>query len=768
MTIALNDNYLSNDLIAQFVNNVLPTTEGGGDYFSYAAQGNSTYSFGAFQFDVGARADVRAFLQQIGFSQQQVSQLSQQGGLSQAQLATLNTQFTTALQNANNAVAYQALKNAEGTALTTGASGLQQALAAIAQTNPSIANQVYQSEELQLRLLDYANQYGGLQANGVMVSALKNLATNTQVTGDTIRNIVLTQTVQGQMAPQEVNSRQDRMNAAIADIVAGPGGLDMSAVDVSQQFAGTLNGTRVNVSQGASAEVFGSGNSLTIANGGSVVVSDGNVGGAGNEITYGDSTTIVNGVAVASALANGTLSLGGNDLSVVVASGQVSFSGTNGTIVVEGSASLTVSSDSTNDTITVNGDNSAVLNSGSHQQMIINGDNVVSINNGNFCSVVMNGNGDIEYWNCEGLVATVAGSGNVLATQDGSSGGQITVTGTDAVIDLDRVSVVLADGASAQVDGFANSIVLGNSTTLEIGSESWGDTVDVNGSHSIVVDAGLDNDIDLNGNYTSVTFDGGGSEDGTISQVAAADGSYIRTVTSTIGGQSIEATFIVHADGTETLASVNAIEGAAPIDAAAVRAALQETGITSEALARMVDGSADLDGYESAQLAALRGEVAPVLAAFDATDVDGIAQYTNPDGSPITPEQLSGAFGTLNSVSNLVRAIQSGNPLSIATAVTSLAGMNPAGFASALFGTEFVEVVSIGASGLQIAGNVNRLLDALNRGDVGTALTAGLSVAQNSVQIARTVVSFQLEAANQLSGNLANQVWNLGPGGASA
>jgi hypothetical protein len=126
--------------------------------FRYAGSA-STYSFGLFQYDVGkqgAGSDVQNFLTSIGFSATQISQLSQHGGLSTTEQTALSAQLNTALQNPANQATLDQLNINWAQGLVN---QLQSALDVIYQANPGVALQIYGSQELQLRLMDYANQY---------------------------------------------------------------------------------------------------------------------------------------------------------------------------------------------------------------------------------------------------------------------------------------------------------------------------------------------------------------------------------------------------------------------------------------------------------------------------------------------------------------------------------------------------------------------------------------------------------------------------------
>jgi hypothetical protein len=139
-------------------------------------------------------------------------------------------------------------------------------LTAVEEANPNIANQIYQSEEVQLRLLDYANQFS-LDTPGQMTSYLSGLAANTTLTGLMIRNYILFNTEEGRLHPDALRNREDRLDGAIAGFATGVDPLDMPVVDLSQDFTGGLNGTNINVVDGVNATINGTGDRVVLAGG---------------------------------------------------------------------------------------------------------------------------------------------------------------------------------------------------------------------------------------------------------------------------------------------------------------------------------------------------------------------------------------------------------------------------------------------------------------------------------------------------------------------
>jgi hypothetical protein len=203
---------------------VLLSTELGGraeltTEFSYAGPGASTYSFGLLQFDVGNNLATHPFLTSIGFSSAQIKQLAQHGGLSKADLEPLN-----ALLQAPAAQA--ALERFTAGQLQTYIGYLESALSAIEVHAAAVVQLIMGSRELQLRLLDYINQFGPMDKNGPMVKWLCGQPvtmpggavhlTHTLTGADVAAFILKTQYAVSYAAAAK--SRQTRLDSALATI----------------------------------------------------------------------------------------------------------------------------------------------------------------------------------------------------------------------------------------------------------------------------------------------------------------------------------------------------------------------------------------------------------------------------------------------------------------------------------------------------------------------------------------------------------------------
>jgi hypothetical protein len=223
--------YFDPATVAQIINGletVLLYTELGGRAeltakFSWAGPGASTYSFGLLQFDVGNNLATHPFLTSIGFTSEQVRELSQKGGLSSDQLAVLDAQLAKPASQA-------ALKQFTGHQLHTYITYLENALEVIEENAAAMLAQILGSREFQLRLLDYINQFGPMSREGSMVRWLSGesvtmpggtlqLAADHTVTGTDIGTFIL-HTQYGVNYGNAARGRQERLNTALAHIGA--------------------------------------------------------------------------------------------------------------------------------------------------------------------------------------------------------------------------------------------------------------------------------------------------------------------------------------------------------------------------------------------------------------------------------------------------------------------------------------------------------------------------------------------------------------------
>jgi hypothetical protein len=205
---------------------VLLYTELGGNAaltakFSYAGPGSSTYSFGLLQFDVGNNAATHPFLTSIGFSADQIRELSQHGGLSKEQVAALDVQLAKPASQA-------ALEQFTAHQLHTYITYLENALEVVEAEAAAVVQHIVGVRELQLRLLDYINQFGPMSREGTMVRWLSGqsvtmaggtlqLAEGHTLTGADISSFIM-HTQYGVNFANAARSRQERLETALAHI----------------------------------------------------------------------------------------------------------------------------------------------------------------------------------------------------------------------------------------------------------------------------------------------------------------------------------------------------------------------------------------------------------------------------------------------------------------------------------------------------------------------------------------------------------------------
>lgn len=170
----LDQDYIDNYLVPYYAEVAIQTEIGGDsnniDKFSLAGGEKGTYSFGIFQFDVGNNQLARVFLTgpTMGFTDKDIGKLSQHSGLSPVDMVNLSAKLKAKLADPVNQSGLDKLNFDWVHGL---ANKLQNTLSAIEAINPEFAQQIYASPELQLRLMDYDNQFH-LDKNGKLFNWL--------------------------------------------------------------------------------------------------------------------------------------------------------------------------------------------------------------------------------------------------------------------------------------------------------------------------------------------------------------------------------------------------------------------------------------------------------------------------------------------------------------------------------------------------------------------------------------------------------------------
>ena len=174
---------------------------------SYAGAASS-YSFGLLQFDVAQRTDARTFLSGIGFTNQEIANLSGSSSINAASLQSMNERLA-----ANSAAVDQFAQSGIDNAVAK----LDSLINDLDTRNPDVAQQIRADEALQLALIDYDNQFNisgiGTSSPGSMLAYLRNSA-NGRMSFEKIAARI-DQTVYGQNNPTQVTRLRDDLLRAL-------------------------------------------------------------------------------------------------------------------------------------------------------------------------------------------------------------------------------------------------------------------------------------------------------------------------------------------------------------------------------------------------------------------------------------------------------------------------------------------------------------------------------------------------------------------------
>ena len=213
-----------NSITPEQLRTVLVATELGGKagdstHFSYAELGNSTYSFGQMQFDVGSNPSAQSFLKDNGFDASEIDMLSRHGGLSSEEKTSLDTKLQAIPQTKMDQFTNQQLND---TIARVG-----DIINSVRKQNPTAAEAISKDQKLQLGIADYANQFSprldsqlatflaGKQERGIHASS--------PPTRDDMQNFISTTPYGHDPAnTKAVKSRAERFDEAMATLKLGP------------------------------------------------------------------------------------------------------------------------------------------------------------------------------------------------------------------------------------------------------------------------------------------------------------------------------------------------------------------------------------------------------------------------------------------------------------------------------------------------------------------------------------------------------------------
>lgn len=192
------------------------------NHFSYAQKGQSTYSFGVPQFDVGNDDASQKFLKENGFTDDDIKNLSKHGGLSRTELNALDAKLQAIPQAKIDDLTKQHMDRLIG--------DVDKAIDQVRKLNPAAADAISKDPKLQLSIADYENQFGsvGPQLVGFLAGKEEKLqggtiqAGNPPTRDDLLKFVHNTKYGQDPSNARAVESRNERFDAAMGKLNLGP------------------------------------------------------------------------------------------------------------------------------------------------------------------------------------------------------------------------------------------------------------------------------------------------------------------------------------------------------------------------------------------------------------------------------------------------------------------------------------------------------------------------------------------------------------------
>jgi probable HAF family extracellular repeat protein len=241
-----------NSLNALYATTAFATEDGNNianeEKFSYAG-GSSSYSFGLYQYDVGANSLAQEFLLANGFSQTQIDELSQKRRLNRVILGPLNKQLKALLSTQNGIIALDQLDTTWFTDDIEPAA--QMLLTSALAADPQIAAQIYSSPVAIQHVLDLVNQFSRRTQryfanflSGASVHIPKGAAVtwNPQLSDDANIQAFILATPYGISHPTSELNRENAFQAAIADEIITPTQIEVSAGTGDDSMSAMLPG----------------------------------------------------------------------------------------------------------------------------------------------------------------------------------------------------------------------------------------------------------------------------------------------------------------------------------------------------------------------------------------------------------------------------------------------------------------------------------------------------------------------------------------------
>lgn len=190
--------------------------------FSYAQKGDSTYSFGVMQFDVGNNPGAQQFLRENGFTARDIAQLSQNGGLSAGQLSALDAKL--------QAIPQETMDRFVNSKLERIIDRVDAGIDRVRAINPAAADAIVADPRLQLAMADYNNQFGSMGDQFVRYLAGERVAlqggavqSGNPPTREDVQRFI-DNTKWGVENPRPTQRREDSFNQALDEL-----GLNLAA-----------------------------------------------------------------------------------------------------------------------------------------------------------------------------------------------------------------------------------------------------------------------------------------------------------------------------------------------------------------------------------------------------------------------------------------------------------------------------------------------------------------------------------------------------------
>jgi YD repeat-containing protein len=258
-----------------------------------------------------------------------------------------------------------------------------------------------------------------------------------------------------------------------------------------------------------------------------------------------------------------------------------------------------------------------------------------------------------------------------------------------------------------------------------------------------------------NGQVVQKSFDIDGQLAGTITDTPDGSGGINRVVSTMVDGKPVEIT--QHIDATK--AAVDSDLDGNMVDAGEADTTNLTIGGQDAVNSDLLENAIDATYVSAIDIIRARGtgELGQYMAAGDLANLDGIRDATTTPGTPWTiPSEVQRLGASLTSIQGLIAALKSGNGLGIATSSFNTL--------EALTGGVDGTLEDIGA-GLNGATAILGLKGALERGDMLSAVSSGLTISKMALTVYQSTLSTQ---AASLAGDVNFILEHVAPGAYTA